>query len=113
MPRLVPGHLEVGGKDAETFASTVARERNKWTWEQWGRNVDRYLTTLEYMLAPDLFIIGGGVSSDPEQFFRYLENVEAKIVPATMGNDAGIVGAALFAAPGVKALARKHKRTKV
>jgi hypothetical protein len=30
-----------------------------------------------------------------------------------MGNDAGIVGAALFAAPGVKALARKHKRTKV
>ncbi len=113
LPDTELGHLEVGGKDAETFASTVARERNKWTWEQWGRNVDRYLTTLEYMLAPDLFIIGGGVSSEPEQFFRYLENVEAKIVPATMGNDAGIVGAALFAAPGVKALARKRKRAKV
>lgn len=113
LPDTELGHLEVGGKDAETFASSVARERNKWTWEQWGRNVDRYLSTLEYMLAPDLFIIGGGVSSDPEQFFRYLENVEAKIVPATMGNDAGIVGAALFAAPGVKALARKRKRTKV
>ena len=110
LPDTELGHLEVGGQDSEKFASTVARERNKWTWEQWGKNVDRYLTTLEYMLAPDLFIIGGGVSSDPEQFFRYLENVEAKIVPATMGNDAGIVGAALFAGPGVKALARKRKR---
>lgn len=112
LPDTELGHLEVGGQDAEKFASTVARERNKWTWEQWGRNVDRYLTTLEYMLAPDLFIIGGGVSSDPEQFFRYLENVEAKIVPATMGNDAGIVGAALFAVHGVKALARKRRRAK-
>ncbi len=111
LPDTELGHLEVGGHDAEKYASTVARERNKWTWEQWGRKVDRYLATLEYMLAPDLFIIGGGVSAEPEHFFRYLENVEAKIVPATMGNAAGIVGAALFALPGVKALARKHKRS--
>jgi len=110
LPDTELGHLELGGQDAEKFASTVARERNQWSWEQWGRNVDRYLTTLEYMLAPDLFIIGGGVSAEPERFFRYLESVEAKIVPATMGNDAGIVGAALFAVHGVKALARKRKR---
>ena len=51
-------------------------------------------TNLTYTLRPERIIIGGGVSSDPEQFFRYLENVDAKIVPATMGNDAGIVGAA-------------------
>ncbi len=112
LPDTELGHLEVGGQDAEKFASTVARERHNETWEQWGKKVDRYLTTLEYMLAPDLFIIGGGVSAEPEKFFRYLENVEAKIVPATMGNDAGIVGAALFAVPGVKAQARKSKRTK-
>lgn len=110
LPDTELGHLEIGGQDAELFASTLARERNKWTWEQWGRHVDRYLTVLEYMLAPDLFIIGGGVSAEPEQFFRHLENVECKIVPATMGNDAGIVGAALFAVPGVKALARRRQR---
>ena len=112
LPDTELGHFEIGGQDAEQFASTVARERNKWSWEQWGRNVDRYLTTLEYMLAPDLFIIGGGVSADPERFFRYLETPECKIVPATMGNDAGIVGAALFAVPGVKSLSRKRSRTK-
>lgn len=113
LPDTELGHLEVGGLDAEKFASTVARERNKQTWEKWGRNVDRYLATLEYMLAPDLFIIGGGVSSDPEKFFPYLESVECKVVPATMGNDAGIVGAALFAVHGVKALARKHRKSAV
>jgi polyphosphate glucokinase len=109
LPDTELGHLQVGGCDAETFASAVARERHKQTWAKWARGVDRYLTTLEYMLAPDLFIIGGGVSAEPEKFFPYLENVGCKIVPATMGNDAGIVGAALFAVRGVKALARKRR----
>ena len=113
LPDTELGHLEIDGQDAEQFASTVARERNKWSWEQWGRHVDRYLAKLEYMLAPDLFIIGGGVSDDPERFFRYLEHVDCKVVPATMGNDAGIVGAALLAVPGVKALSRKRSRAKV
>ncbi|MEP6663193.1 MAG: polyphosphate--glucose phosphotransferase [Verrucomicrobiota bacterium] len=111
LPDTELGHLEINGQDAEKLASSVARERNKWTWEEWGKHVDRYLSTLEYMLAPDLFIIGGGVSADPESFFLYLENAECKIVPATMGNDAGIVGAALFAQPGVKIMMRKQKRT--
>ena len=110
LPDTELGHLEIEGQDAEKFASSVIRERNKLSWEDWGKNVDRYLTKLEYMLAPDLFIIGGGVSADPENFFRYLNSAECKIVPATMGNDAGIVGAALFAQPGVKAMARKRKR---
>ncbi|MBM3877900.1 MAG: ROK family protein [Verrucomicrobia bacterium] len=109
LPDTELGHLEVGGQDAEKFASTVARERHKHSWETWGRNVDRYLATLEYMLAPDLFIIGGGVSAEPEKFFPHLASVECKIVPATMGNDAGIVGAALFAVRGAKALARKNR----
>ena len=111
LPDTELGHLEIAGQDAEKFASSVLRERHKWTWEKWGANVNRYLAKLEYMLAPDLFIIGGGVSADPESFFRYLDGVECKIVPATMGNDAGIVGAALLAQPGVKALARKRQRT--
>ena len=42
----------------------------------------------------ELFIIGGGVSKKPDKFFPYIE-LKAKIVPAEMHNDAGIVGAAL------------------
>lgn len=112
LPDTELGHLEVGGQDAEKFASTVARERHRQTWETWAGGVDRYLATLEYMLAPDLFIVGGGVSAETERFFPHLGSVECKVVPATMGNDAGIVGAALFAVPGVKALARKQRATR-
>jgi polyphosphate glucokinase len=49
---------------------------------------------MDKLLSPDLFIIGGGVSKKPDKFFRYIE-VKAKLVPAEMNNDAGIVGAAL------------------
>ena len=45
----------------------------------------------------DLIVIGGGVSKRHEKFFPYLE-VETPVYPATLLNDAGIVGAAAFAA---------------
>ena len=51
---------------------------------------------MEFLLSPDLIIIGGGVSKKHEQFFRYLQT-DAEIVPAEMRNDAGIIGAALSA----------------
>ena len=44
--------------------------------------------------SPDLIIIGGGVSKKSEKWFKYLK-ARARIVPARMNNDAGIVGAAL------------------
>jgi polyphosphate glucokinase len=43
---------------------------------------------------PDLFIIGGGVSRKHEKFLPRLM-VPVPVVPATLGNDAGIIGAAL------------------
>jgi hypothetical protein len=46
---------------------------------------------------PHLIIIGGGVSAKHEKFFSHLRT-RAHIVPAQMGNAAGIVGAALSGA---------------
>ncbi len=88
------GHIEIDGKDAETRAAASVRERKKLSWKKWGRRVNTYLQTMEKLLSPDLFIIGGGVSKKPEKFFEYIE-LKAEIVPAQMHNDAGIVGAAL------------------
>jgi polyphosphate glucokinase len=45
-----------------------------------------------------LFIVGGGVSRKSDKFLPLLEKLRARVVPATMLNDAGIVGAALVAA---------------
>jgi len=49
------------------------------------------------MLWPDLIILGGGVSKDADQFLDRIR-IRAKLVPARLTNDAGIIGAALFAA---------------
>ena len=64
----------------------------------WGRweTFGEYLDLLEGLLWPELFIIGGGVSRQSD---RYLPLIQTRtpIVPAQLHNDAGIVGAALFA----------------
>ena len=88
------GHIEIDGKDAETHAAASVRERKKLSWKKWGKRVNKYLQTMEMLFSPDIFIIGGGVSKKSEKFFGFFE-LKAKVVPAEMNNDAGIVGAAL------------------
>jgi polyphosphate glucokinase len=60
--------------------------------------VDEYLEHMEQLLSPQLFIIGGGISKKSEKFLPLLTGLRAKVVPAAMLNDAGIVGAAMAAA---------------
>jgi polyphosphate glucokinase len=99
--KLVPntelGHLEVDGHVAEKRASEVIREEEELSRKQWAKRFNRYLEVLEGLLWPDLIIIGGGVSKTPEKVMPLLEST-AKIVPATLANAAGIIGAALAAA---------------
>lgn len=97
VPNTELGHLIIDGKDAERSASAAARERKEWTWKQWAKRVQRYLDMLESLFYIDLIIVGGGVSKDSEKFFPHLKT-RARIVPAELFNQAGIVGAALFAA---------------
>jgi hypothetical protein len=51
------------------------------------------------LLAPQLIIIGGGVSRKAGKFVPLLNCTWARVVPAAMHNDAGIVGAAMHACP--------------
>jgi polyphosphate glucokinase len=98
--RLVPntefGHLEMRGKIAEHRAADRIRQEKELSWEKWGRRVNEYLMYLEFLFSPDLFIIGGGVSKKFERFSPYL-TLRAEVLPATLLNDAGIVGAAMAA----------------
>ncbi|KLL12905.1 MULTISPECIES: polyphosphate--glucose phosphotransferase [Protofrankia] len=96
VPNTELGHLEIGGYDAETRASEAARERDDLSWEKWAKRVTRYLNALEALLWPDLIIIGGGASRKSDRFLDRLE-VNTKVVAAQLQNEAGIVGAALFA----------------
>ncbi|MGV9316368.1 polyphosphate--glucose phosphotransferase [Streptomyces sp. NPDC003691] len=97
--RLVPntelGHLELHGRDAETHASTKAKEDEDLSWQHWARRVQKYLAHVEMLFSPELFIIGGGVSRKAEKFLPLIEGIRAEIVPARLQNNAGIVGAAM------------------
>ncbi|ROQ34140.1 polyphosphate glucokinase [Streptomyces sp. PanSC19] len=100
--RLVPntelGHLELKGHDAETRASTRAKEDEGLTWEHWAtKRLRKYLAHVEMLFSPELFIIGGGVSRKADKFLPLIEGIRAKIVPAELQNDAGIVGAGMAA----------------
>jgi polyphosphate glucokinase len=98
--KLVPntelGHIAVECEDAESLASDVVRRKEDLSWKKWAKRLDKYLNTLERLFSPDLMILGGGVIKKQEQFLPLL-SVHTRIIPAELGNDAGIVGAALAA----------------
>jgi polyphosphate glucokinase len=96
LPNAELGHIEIGGEDAEWRASDAARKRERLSWKKWGRRFNRYLGTLEFLLSPDLIILGGGVVKETGKFMRYIK-LNAEVVPAESLNEAGIIGAALAA----------------
>ncbi len=97
IPGIEFGHLRMHGKDAEAFAAASVKDNKKMSWKDWTENVNDYLVRLEAMVWPELIIVGGGVSNEPEKFLGRLKT-RTPIVPAKLANDAGIVGAAIAAA---------------
>jgi polyphosphate glucokinase len=95
------GHIEIDGKDAEKRASEHAKVLHNLSWSKWAGRVDEYMRHMEQLLSPGLIIVGGGISKESEKWVPLLTGVRAKIVAATLQNDAGIVGAAMAAATAV------------
>ncbi|SDJ19326.1 Polyphosphate glucokinase [Frankineae bacterium MT45] len=98
--KLVPntelGHLEIGGHDAESRAAASVRDREALSYKKWAKRVQEYMSHVEYLFSPDLFVVGGGVSKDSEKWVPLLD-LNAPVRPAQLLNDAGIVGAAMAA----------------
>ncbi len=97
VPNTEFGHIELDGRDAEEVASARARKEKSLGWKKWARGVDRYLQRMCRYLSLDRIIVGGGVSKKHEKFLPLL-TVGAEVVPARLRNEAGIIGAALYAA---------------
>ena len=72
--------------------------------EQFGAYLGRGLAAIACVVNPEVFVIGGGVSKAGEMLFDYIRphyekyvfhgSKNTKFALATLGNDAGIVGAA-------------------
>lgn len=98
IPNTELGHLKWNnGKSAELYASSGARERLKISRKEWAGRFDHYLQHLELLFSPDLFILGGGESKFFEAY-KELLHTTARVVPAKLLNNAGIIGAAAYAA---------------
>jgi polyphosphate glucokinase len=102
VPNTEFGHVELHGEDAEKRASERAKVQNDLSWGKWAGRVDEYLRHIEAVLWPSLFIVGGGVSRQADKWVPRLTSVRARIVPAALQNDAGIVGAAMAAQRGLE-----------
>jgi polyphosphate glucokinase len=96
--KLVPntefGHLEVLGIEAELRASGRAKVDQRLTWEAWTEQLNLVLDEMHSLLWPDLIVLCGGITEEPEKFMDKL-HCEARLVIGTLRSEAGIVGAAL------------------
>jgi polyphosphate glucokinase len=95
VPNTEFGHIEIRGEDAEKRASEHAKELHDLSWGKWAGRVDEYLKHMEALLSPHLIIVGGGISRQADKWVPRLTGIRARIVPAGLQNEAGIVGAAM------------------
>ena len=56
MPNLELGHVELDGQEAEKAAAGVLVKQKSWSWEQWATKVEWYLSYLERLMWPTLFV---------------------------------------------------------
>jgi polyphosphate glucokinase len=96
--RLIPntefGHLEVQGREAELRASGRAKIEQNLSWTAWAAELNLVLSEVHSLMWPDLIVLCGGITEEPEQFMDKL-HCGARLCVGALRSEAGIVGAAL------------------
>lgn len=85
----------------ELWASSRAKEQEGLSYEKWGKRFNKFLKYVETITAPDLIIVGGGISKKWNQFEDCID-IDTKVVKAELMNHAGIIG------PAIACLHEKH-----
>ncbi len=96
VPNSELGHLQLDGTDAEKRAASSVKDKEGLSYAKWAKRLQRYYSHVEMLFSPDLFVVGGGVSKDFDKFGHLLD-LHTPMVPATLRNHAGIIGAAMAA----------------
>jgi polyphosphate glucokinase len=99
--KLIP-NVELGriyhtdGEIIEKFTSDSARKREELTLAEWAKRFNIFLNHIKIIHTPELFILGGGISKKFDNFKEHL-TVNVPIKVAKFKNNAGIIGAAMYA----------------
>ena len=94
LPNTEFGQLKWKDSVTEKYAANSVRENNEMKWKDWAPELNEVLQHFEFIFSPDLIILGGGVSKKFDKYKEYLD-LKCDIQPATMRNNAGIIGAAM------------------
>lgn len=96
VPNTELGHLKWHDDSIEKYAAATAREREDLSWEEWAGRLQEFYDHIEFLFSPDLILVGGGVSKNPEKFMPLIKT-RAEMRTAVHRNNAGIIGAASLA----------------
>lgn len=104
--KLIP-NLELGkmlhtnGKIIEYYTADSVRKKEDLSLKEWALRFDELLEYTRIVFSPSLIILGGGISKKYDDFKKYLET-DVKVKVAEFRNNAGIIGAAMFAKNSIK-----------
>jgi polyphosphate glucokinase len=104
--KLIP-NLEVGrmlhtdGKIIELYTADAVRKKENLSLEEWAKRFNSLLAYLKIVYTPSLVVLGGGISKKYEDFKQHL-TTDIKIKVALFRNNAGIIGAAMYASKKCK-----------
>lgn len=99
--KLIP-NLEVGrmlhtnGEIIEFYTADSARKKENLSLEDWAKRFNALLAYLKIVYTPSLIVLGGGISKKFNTFKQYLTS-DVKVKVAEFKNNAGIIGAAMYA----------------
>jgi polyphosphate glucokinase len=104
--KLIP-NLEVGrmlhsdGEIIELYTADSVRKKENLSLEEWARRFNSLLAYLKIVYSPSLIVLGGGISKRYDGFKQYL-TTDVKVKVAEFKNNAGIIGAAMYASKKCK-----------
>ena len=93
VPNTELGHVQVAGREAEKRASGRAKVDGNLSFDAWAAELNLVLNELHALLWPDLIVLCGGITEEPEKFMSKLQ-CEARLCVGALRSEAGIVGAA-------------------
>jgi polyphosphate glucokinase len=94
VPNTELGHLDVQGREAESRAAGRIKVEKNLSWDAWAAELNLVVNEMHALLWPDLIVLCGGITDEPEKFMDKL-HCEARLVVGALRSEAGIVGAAL------------------
>lgn len=102
LPNTELGKIEIRGIPVQERASERIKREEGLKRSAWAKRIELALNTFERIFYPNLFIFAGGVSKKLDKIIEFID-VNTPFVAADLLNNAGIIGAAMFAEEKISA----------